>query len=207
MLDSAAALAANHPADLCGDETFFEHVHFNFDGNYRLGLGLGAKNRPQASPRVRRAEHAASALLANQNADSRLALTDWNRSVTVSEVIRRRQQPPLNGQSDNTPELESLRNEVDPVARSDDRCRRRAAASALYPRRISGVIRTTSNCASITVIFWKPPEIRLWSAAALWREVEALLPHVLSRLFAGRPDAGKRGGNWIRRNHPFRQIC
>ena len=38
LFDAAAALGTNLAAGLCGQETFYEHVHFNFDGNYRLGL-------------------------------------------------------------------------------------------------------------------------------------------------------------------------
>ncbi len=37
LCDAEQALAQASPAHIPGDETFYEHVHFNFDGNYRLG--------------------------------------------------------------------------------------------------------------------------------------------------------------------------
>ncbi|HXI69609.1 MAG TPA: hypothetical protein VNN22_04555 [Verrucomicrobiae bacterium] len=37
FFDAPAGLATNTPENLCGRETFYEHVHFNFDGNFRLG--------------------------------------------------------------------------------------------------------------------------------------------------------------------------
>ena len=37
LCDAEQALAQASPVHIPGDETFYEHVHFNFDGNYRLG--------------------------------------------------------------------------------------------------------------------------------------------------------------------------
>src|SRR6185437_13353499 len=37
FLDAAKMLAAEIPEGICGRETFFEHVHFTFNGNFRLG--------------------------------------------------------------------------------------------------------------------------------------------------------------------------
>jgi len=37
VFESAAALETNSPTGICGAETFYEHVHFNFDGEFRLG--------------------------------------------------------------------------------------------------------------------------------------------------------------------------
>ena len=36
LCDAASALADESPAGICGQESFFEHVHLCFDGNYRL---------------------------------------------------------------------------------------------------------------------------------------------------------------------------
>src|ERR1022692_2151758 len=37
FLDALGALARNSPANIPGNELFYEHVHLNFDGNYLLG--------------------------------------------------------------------------------------------------------------------------------------------------------------------------
>ncbi len=49
LLDAATLLATNEPAGVCGQETFYEHVHFNFAGNYRLAL-LWAEQVEKALP-------------------------------------------------------------------------------------------------------------------------------------------------------------
>src|SRR5260221_2899081 len=43
FFDAAAAMAANTSNGVCGQETFYEHVHFNFDGNFRLGRAWAEK--------------------------------------------------------------------------------------------------------------------------------------------------------------------
>ncbi|HZV36383.1 MAG TPA: hypothetical protein VFB72_17535, partial [Verrucomicrobiae bacterium] len=41
LCDAAKVLAAGSPDGICGDETFFEHVHFDFDARYRLARAWG----------------------------------------------------------------------------------------------------------------------------------------------------------------------
>ena len=43
FLDAAAVLAAGSPEGICGNETFFEHVHFDFDARYRLARAWAGK--------------------------------------------------------------------------------------------------------------------------------------------------------------------
>ena len=51
LFDAAAVLTAENAAKMCGQETFYEHVHFNFDGSYRLGLRLGGADRTPVAGR------------------------------------------------------------------------------------------------------------------------------------------------------------
>jgi hypothetical protein len=39
FFDANGYFATNSPGAIPGDDFFYEHVHFNFDGNYRLALG------------------------------------------------------------------------------------------------------------------------------------------------------------------------
>jgi tetratricopeptide (TPR) repeat protein len=105
LIDSANLMATNNQGGICGDETFWEHVHFNFGGNYRLArawadaigpLLPATNNNPWPSEDV---------------CEQRLGLTDWNRLMTLSEVIRRRHQPPLSTQANNEEELAHLTNQ------------------------------------------------------------------------------------------------
>jgi len=110
LFDAAAALATNSPTDICGQESFYEHVHFNFDGNYRLGLawaGQVERLLPAA-----RANQATNTGWASQEACEReLGLTDWNRESVVLAVTERLHRPPLSGQPNNARRLAALREE------------------------------------------------------------------------------------------------
>lgn len=171
LFDAAAALAANGPAGLCGDETFFEHVHFNFDGNYRLGRAWAEKIAPflpaSAGP------GASHPWLSPAAADSRLALTDWNRSLTVNQIIRRRQQPPLSSQAGNALELESLRNQLNLLSRQMDLAAAGRARSVYLE-----AIRRDPDDYQMRFDYGDFLEAigDLRNAAASWKEVQGLLP-------------------------------
>jgi len=101
LFDSAAALAADSEAGLCGREIFYEHVHFDFDGRYRLGRAW--------------AEQIESLLPRNTNAwvsqafcDQLLGLSPWNRAQVLRLMLERIQMPPLSGQANNERRRDSL---------------------------------------------------------------------------------------------------
>jgi tetratricopeptide (TPR) repeat protein len=116
LCDAAEALATNSTAGVCGQESFYEHVHLNFDGNYRLAKlwaeaavrllpGLSEKGRQQSAGGAR----AVSDDWASQElCEPRLGLTDWNRDSVLEEVVRRMQTPPLSEQSNNPRRLQRL---------------------------------------------------------------------------------------------------
>jgi tetratricopeptide (TPR) repeat protein len=107
LCDAESALAQASPARIAGGETFFEHVHFNFDGNYRLGkmwaeqVGQAlsaAGNRPATTNWASQAECAQA-----------LGLSIWNRQFVLQSVIRRLGAPPLSTQFNNPGRLERVR--------------------------------------------------------------------------------------------------
>lgn len=103
LLDAPDAIARASGVTPCGDETFYEHVHFNFDGSYRLGLAWAkaveeslALGQPAAD-------------WATQDASERaLGLTDWNRKLVTAAVVQRLAQPPLNSQPNNPARIARL---------------------------------------------------------------------------------------------------
>jgi tetratricopeptide (TPR) repeat protein len=106
VFDAAAALSAENPDDLCGQETFFEHVHFNFDGNYRLArawAGQIARMLPAAIT-----NRAIGVWPTQASCERRLGLTDWNRSLVFRHMLERMQQPPLSSQSGNAGRVKAL---------------------------------------------------------------------------------------------------
>ena len=110
LFDTAAALASNHPANLCGQETFYEHVHFNFDGSYRLGR-VWAEQIASMLPAVI-ASHAVGGWATQETCERRLGLSDWNRSLVIKTVIERLEQPPLSSQLDNDGRVKALEDRV-----------------------------------------------------------------------------------------------
>ncbi|PWU14746.1 MAG: hypothetical protein C5B50_16625 [Verrucomicrobia bacterium] len=108
LFDAAGWFATNSPLRLAGNETFYEHVHFNFDGNYRLGLAWAEQASRLLPPAL--TNHCATNWMAQEVCERRLGLTDWNRKNVFDGMVRRMRQPPLSAQSNNelrTAELES----------------------------------------------------------------------------------------------------
>jgi tetratricopeptide (TPR) repeat protein len=109
LCDAEQALAQDAPARIAGGETFYEHVHFNLDGNYRLGkiwaeqVGrmLAAAEIPPATTNWAAPETCARAL----------GLSIWNRQFVLQSVIRRMGSPPLSTQFNNTERLQKVRAE------------------------------------------------------------------------------------------------
>jgi tetratricopeptide (TPR) repeat protein len=172
LFDAAVALGANSPAGVCGDETFFEHVHFNFDGNYRLARAWAGMIAPLLPPGVS-AKRTGRDWLAQSSCEDRVALTDWNRMLTVSEVMQRRRQPPLSSQADNARELESLSDQLDFLRRRADGPAA-ARARALYLQDIQrdpdDYLLRFDFCDFLEGMKdWKEAE-------AQWRQVQELLP-------------------------------
>lgn len=129
FFDAAAVLGTNCQAGICGDETFYEHVHFNFDGNYRLARAWAGQIEGLLPTSVR--QSAAPPWLAQEVCERRLGLTDWNRRNDLSEIYRRRQRPPLKEQDNNTEQVQKLHREIDDLTRRMD-AKTAAAARATY---------------------------------------------------------------------------
>jgi tetratricopeptide (TPR) repeat protein len=129
FFDAAALLGTNGEAGLCGGETFYEHVHFNFDGNYRLARAWAEQVEGLLPANVR--QSATPSWLAQEICQRRLGLTDWNRRNDLVEILRRRQRPPLSQQDNNAQQSQRLREEIDHLSRRMDAADA-AAARAIY---------------------------------------------------------------------------
>ncbi len=105
LLDTSAILSASVPANLLGHETFYEHVHFDFDGSYRLAL-LWAQ---QAGKMITAGKPNNDGWASEEQCDRMLGLSDWNRALVTEEMIGRLQVPPFSGQTNNEARLDRLR--------------------------------------------------------------------------------------------------
>jgi tetratricopeptide (TPR) repeat protein len=107
--DAERELAAASPAGVAGDETFYEHVHFNFDGNYRLGKlwaeQVGRMLAAAGSP------PATTNWMSQDTCDRALGLTIWNRQFVLHAMIQRLESPPFSAQSNNDDRRRKMRAE------------------------------------------------------------------------------------------------
>jgi tetratricopeptide (TPR) repeat protein len=94
LLDAATALGAENETGVCGEETFYEHVHFDFDGRYRLGR-LWAEQIEPLLPRN------TNAWVTQAVCEQKLGLTPWNRAQVIHFMVERLQTPPLSSQPNN----------------------------------------------------------------------------------------------------------
>ena len=105
LFDAAAALAAQTTDGVCGTETFYEHVHFDSDGSYRLGLAWAQQVEQMLPAGVPRASQ--GWLSPTQCAD-RLGLPGWIRAATLQQMASRMQEPPFSSEPNNSDRVERL---------------------------------------------------------------------------------------------------
>jgi len=124
LCDAAASLPA--PGKIAGQETFYEHVHFNFDGNYRLAMLWTAQAERLLPDDVK--TKAKGGWASQEVCEARLGLTDWNRCDVLNAVRQRMERPPLNSQFNNEQRVSEL------TGRIDRFFRQRTAAAATNAR-------------------------------------------------------------------------
>jgi tetratricopeptide (TPR) repeat protein len=106
LCDAAESLAGASPVKTSGKESFYEHVHLSFDGNYRLALAWAGEVERLLPETLKGGQTAA--WCSQDQCERLLGLTDWNRQSTVEEVLRRLQGPPFNGQMRHKEKLQEL---------------------------------------------------------------------------------------------------
>lgn len=98
LADSEDAVAKASPDGLPGNDSFYEHVHLTFAGNYLLARTIGEqveKMLPQTAGK-RIADSAGWPSV--QDCAARLAWSDWREAAAISEILVRLSDPPFTGQ-------------------------------------------------------------------------------------------------------------
>jgi tetratricopeptide (TPR) repeat protein len=126
LVDAQEVLAGESPDSLVGDEFLYEHVHLNFEGNYRLARALAQQIAPTNTVWPSAADCA-----------RRLAFTDFDRSEGERQILQRLNDPPYTGQLNHAEEYakckaryESLLPACKPEALEQDKliCRQAVAS-------------------------------------------------------------------------------
>jgi tetratricopeptide (TPR) repeat protein len=97
LCDAEVDLQRASPVAVAGDDSFFEHVHFNFDGNYRLARAWAEQVRTM----MRLQSAPGGDWITQDECERQLGLTDFNRAYVLQAVSRRMEQPPLSKQFNN----------------------------------------------------------------------------------------------------------
>jgi tetratricopeptide (TPR) repeat protein len=115
MCDAAAALADGDAPGIPGEEVFYEHVHFNFDGSYRLARAWADGIERLLPGTTTRGPGTGWA--AQNVCERRLGLTDWHRLSVFESMLSRLQEEPLNLQLNHTRRREQLEDQVRQIRR------------------------------------------------------------------------------------------
>jgi tetratricopeptide (TPR) repeat protein len=173
FFDAASALAAQTTNEVCGQETFYEHVHFNFDGQFRLGRAWAEQVEKLLPPDL--TARATAAAWGTQDAcDTRLGLTDWNRCAVTEIMIDRLHRPPFSDQLNNAERVAALQAEAGSLRRRMNPANAQTAAS-LYLAAINQSPQDPLLHENFAEFLESAGDLK--TAAAQWQQVRELLPH------------------------------
>jgi tetratricopeptide (TPR) repeat protein len=79
FVDAAKMLEENSPNNTPGNELFYEHVHFNFTGNYIVAKTIFEQIEKVLPDKIRLHKNDLSGLLTEDQCKQYLAYTDWDR--------------------------------------------------------------------------------------------------------------------------------
>jgi tetratricopeptide (TPR) repeat protein len=113
-VETAMALAAND--GIAGEESFFEHVHFNFDGNYRLAK-IWAEHVLRSLPKDVQLK-ARDGWASQEFCESAIGLAGLNRMAVIAVVGGRIQKPPLADQFTNPQRAQRLQKQWNEMAQT-----------------------------------------------------------------------------------------
>jgi tetratricopeptide (TPR) repeat protein len=173
FFDAAAWLAADSSKPVCGTETFYDHVHFNFDGNFRLGRAWAEQVERMLPAEISR-NGGARGWASRETCEQRLGLTDWFRCALAEAVMDRLHRPPLSSQSNNAQRLRAVSDEANALRRRMDPAAAQAAANTYIE-----AIRHWPSDPWLHENFaeFLRSERELKPAAAQWQQACELLPY------------------------------
>lgn len=101
FLDAFKMLAQSSPANIPGNELFYEHVHLNFDGNYLLGRAFAEQTLKRLLKSI--LAGGKSGWASAELCDRRLAVSPWDRFRVWQENYSRVSEPPFTDQLNDVP--------------------------------------------------------------------------------------------------------
>lgn len=106
VCDMARLLTEVVPGGVCGQETFFEHVHFDIDARYRVARAWAGQIEPLLPSTT-------NGWLSQAECDERVGLSPWNHAQVIHLMVERMQVPPLNAQENNVERRTALESRIE----------------------------------------------------------------------------------------------
>jgi tetratricopeptide (TPR) repeat protein len=94
-----------------GNEFFFEHVHFTFDGNYRLAqiiLDQVGKSLPQLA-----ASRNSGPILTKEQCAQALAMTSWDEYESLTQIAQVMSRPPFTNQMNHSARITAINEQTE----------------------------------------------------------------------------------------------
>jgi tetratricopeptide (TPR) repeat protein len=118
LLDADALLARHSPSGVPGQESFYEHVHLNFAGNYQLAVAIARQCAALLPDSVQRGRSSsASNWLSEEACADRLAWTLWNQQELMEILRRRIELPPFTLQLNHVQQYQRILDEFNRLER------------------------------------------------------------------------------------------
>jgi tetratricopeptide (TPR) repeat protein len=191
LVNADEVLDTNSPCGVAGDESFYEHVHLNFDGNYRLARVWAAEVESMLGKKLGAGSTAVNGEWASQEVcERRLGLSDWNRNNVLLDMIQRYKRPPLSDQANNDARAKVVREEEKRLAQRMDPAgvaRARADFDDAVARAPDDYYLRQKYAAFLEEVRDVP------GALVQWREVQRLIPHNVISYFAIGKALGAQG--------------
>jgi tetratricopeptide (TPR) repeat protein len=171
LFDAAGALGTNNPAGVCGSETFYEHVHFDFDGSYRLGLAWAQQVEKMLPASV---AGGGTGWASPEQCAQLLGVSAWNRDLILEHMLRRLGAPPLSSQSNNPQRMENLEARVRQL-RAEMTTNAAAAATENFQKQLANWPDDFLLRGNFALFLQAHGEVP--SAVEQWQRIQELIPH------------------------------
>lgn len=112
LVDAVKVTEKNSPHDIPGEKLFYEHVHYNFNGNYLLA-GTVFEQVEQILPDWIKAHKTNKPLVTSQECEQHLAYTDWDRLQIAYYILNSfTKKTPFTSRLDNKKLVERMAKEA-----------------------------------------------------------------------------------------------
>ena len=171
FVDAAKILGEQSAHGICGNEFFYEHVHFTFAGNYALARMFADQIAERLPAEVRRRAAPQAEWLAPDACARLLGWNDWSKHQVLESL--QVNVPPFNFQLNHKEMLEALHRETERLAQGLNPAMLRNTADE-YRRLIGAAPDDWVFRKKLAEVLQELDDLN--GAAECWRQVESLIP-------------------------------